>query len=88
MKPIQTKLCTLCLDPRSGDLRGVAWKRPRLEVIREARLGENFRLLIPVPGYEANYFFSCEQHVTRVEPVENGVVCHYRNLPVLSIHLT
>ena len=57
-----------------------AWKNPRLEVIREARLGENFRLLLPRPGYEANYFYSREQRVARIEEAADGVTCVYDSL--------
>jgi hypothetical protein len=52
---IDTPLCQLCLDAR-GNLVGATWKSPRLEIIQESRLGENFRLLLPKAGYEAAYF--------------------------------
>jgi hypothetical protein len=42
---VDTALCTLRLDKQTGDLVGLGWKSPRLEVVREARLGENFRIL-------------------------------------------
>src|ERR1043166_2490695 len=80
MELIQTKSCTLRLDSRSGDLVGVAWKRPRVEIIREARLGENFRILLPRPNYEANYFLSREQRASRIEQTSDGVICHYDSL--------
>src|SRR5215469_15042445 len=77
---VQTPLAVLRLARHSGDLVGVAWKNPRLEVIGEPRLGENFRLLLPKPGYEAAYFNSREQKVSRIEPAPDGVTCHYDSL--------
>ena len=77
---VQTRLCTLRLDRRSGDLIGLTWKDPAVEVIREARLGENFRILLPEPDYEANYFHSKEQHCSRIEKTPDGVTCFYDSL--------
>lgn len=77
VKVIETPSCTLRLDGRTGDLVGLAWKEPRVEVIREGRLGENFRLLLPRPGYEADYFLSREQNVSRIQETGDGVTCHY-----------
>jgi len=77
---IETPVCRLRLDRRNGNLIGLAWKNPALEIIREPRLGENFRLLFPRPDYEANYFASGEQEVSRIERTEDGVVCVYERL--------
>ncbi len=77
---IETPDATLRLDKRSCDLIGVHWKSPALDVISEPKLGENFRLLLPKPGYEADYFNSRDQKVTRVEPVTGGVTCYYHSL--------
>ena len=41
---IETPLCRLRIDRRNGNLVGLSWKNPSLEVIQEPRLGENFRL--------------------------------------------
>jgi hypothetical protein len=79
-KKVETPACTLRLDPRTGNLVGITWKQPLLEVIQEPRLGENFRLLLPHPGYEANYFLSSEQQVSRIEERLDGVTCHYDSL--------
>src|SRR3990170_4386778 len=75
VKVIETRLCTLRLDSQSGDLVGLTWKHPQVEVIREPRLGENFRLLLPRAGYEANYFNSRDQRVSRLEPTTEGITC-------------
>src|SRR6516164_10920662 len=58
---VETPVCRLRLDRRNGNLVGLAWKDPSIEIIQEPRLGENFRLLFPRPDYEANYFVSREQ---------------------------
>jgi hypothetical protein len=77
---VDTSVCRLRLDNRNGNLIGIAWKNPPLEVIQEPRLGENFRLLLPRPDYEANYFTSSEQEVRGFEKTANGVVCVYEKL--------
>lgn len=77
---VATDDCTMRLDPVSGDLRGLRWHDPGLELIREPRLGENFRLLLPRPDLEACYFNSRDQTVTRVERDDTGVTCVYEGL--------
>ena len=77
---IETPLCTLRLDSRSGDLVGVRWKQPELELIREPRLGENFRILLPRPGYEANYFNSRDQKTAAIHATPDGVEVVYAAL--------
>lgn len=72
---VETPLCRLRLDRQNGNLVGLAWKDPAQEVIREPRLGENFRILLPRPGYEANYFVSSEQQVSRIEKTSQVVTC-------------
>src|SRR5579862_6833811 len=62
---VETPHCRLRLDRQNGNLVGLAWLNPALDVIRDPRLGENFRILLPRPGYEANYFVSSEQQVSR-----------------------
>jgi len=77
---IELPLCTLRLDQKSGTLVGIAWKDPQIEVIKEPRLGENFRLLLPRPDYESNYFYGAEQPVNRIEEIADGVACYYDSL--------
>jgi hypothetical protein len=80
LKQFETPLCTLHLDPETGNLCGLTWKDPKLEIIQEPRLGENFRLRFPRPGREANYFLSSQQKVGRIEERPDGVTCHYDSL--------
>ena len=80
VKPVETRLCTLRLNATSGDLVGVAWKKPAIEIIQEPLLGENLRLLLPRKDYEANYFYSREQKVSRIEESPAGVTCIYDSL--------
>ena len=77
---IETPTASLRISERTGDLVGLRWKDPELEVIQEPRLGENFRLLVPKPGYEAAYFNSRDQSVSHIEPLSDGVVCAYESL--------
>jgi hypothetical protein len=77
---VQTECCTLHLDGVSGDLRRVTWHDPSLELIREPRLAESFRILLPLPERESVYFNSTDQVVSRVEPDATGVTCVYDGL--------
>ena len=76
---VTTDVCVLHLDKINGNLVGLHWKDPDEEIIKESRLGENFRILLPLPHYEANYFISTDQKV-RFEKIENGIICHYDEL--------
>jgi len=80
IRQVETPVASLRLAERSGDLVGIRWKVPRLEIIAEPRLGENFRLLLPKPGYEADYFNSRDQQVSRIETAADGVTCVYDSL--------
>ena len=73
VRSVDTSLATLRISEATGDLVGVAWKSPALEVIGEPRLGENFRILIPQEHYQANYFNSRDQKVSRIEVAPDGV---------------
>lgn len=77
IRTIDTPVATLRLSEENGDLIGLHWKSPQFEVIGEPRLGENFRILIPEAGYEANYFNSRDQRVSRIEAIPDGVLCTY-----------
>lgn len=76
---VTTDICVLHLNKTNGNLVGLQWKNPEEEIIKESRLGENFRILLPLPNYEANYFISTNQNV-RFENINNGVICHYAAL--------
>jgi hypothetical protein len=79
-RSIETPDVTLRLSEATGDLVGLHWKDPNLEVIGDPRLGENFRLLVPRVGYEAAYFNSRDQQVSRIQATPDGVVCTYDSL--------
>ena len=76
---VPTDLCVVRLDKTNGNLVGLHWINPNEEIIKESRLGENFRILLPLPDYEANYFLSTDQKV-RFEKLRNGIICHYDKL--------
>lgn len=80
IRTIDTPVATIQISEENGDLTGVHWKRPELDVIGESRLGENFRILLPQTGYEANYFNSRDQRVSRIETTPGGVLCTYDSL--------
>jgi hypothetical protein len=76
---LTTDVCVLHLDKTNGNLVGLHWKNPDEEIIKESRLGENFRILLPLQDYEANYFLSTNQKA-HFEKIENGIICHYDKL--------
>jgi hypothetical protein len=79
-RTVDTPLAVLRLSDNSGDLIGVRWKNPDLEVIGEPRLGENFRIVLPQEGYEGNYFNSRDQKVSKIAVTPDGVLCTYDSL--------
>ena len=80
IRTIDTPTATLRLSERSGDLVGLRWKNPDLEVITEPRLGESFRILLPKNGFEADYFYSRDQSVSSIQATNDGVLCTYDSL--------
>ena len=80
IRTVETTNATLSLDAKSGDLVGLHWKHPAVDIIREPKLGENFRILLPQPGYEASYFDSRDQVLSRIEQSHDRVVLHYDSL--------
>jgi hypothetical protein len=76
---VTTDVCVFHLDKTNGNLVGLHWKNPDEEIIKESRLGENFRILLPLPDYEANYFISTNQKA-RFEKLKKGIICHYDQL--------
>ena len=78
---ISTNSYIIGIDRVSGDLKELRWKENmEVQVIKESRLGENFRLLMPLADYEANYFYSNKQKASKIEKINNGVICYYNNL--------
>ena len=80
IRTVDTPVATLRLSEKSGELVGVHWKNPDLEVIGEPRLGENFRIVLPQEGYEGNYFNSRDQRVSKIDVEPDGVLCTYDSL--------
>lgn len=80
VRTIETPVATLRLSEETGDLIGLRWKSPGMEIIGERRLGENFRILLPQDNYQANYFNSRDQKVSRIEDAPDGVLCSYESL--------
>jgi Domain of unknown function (DUF6259) len=76
-RTVETPDATLKVSEQTCDLIGLHWKEPDIEVIGEPRLGENFRILVPQDGYQANYFNSRDQKVSRIDVNADGVECTY-----------
>lgn len=80
IKNIDTPSAILRVDDTTCDLVGVSWKLPTLEIISEPKLGESFRILLPKPDLQTNYFNSRDQKVSSIDVAANGVTCSYRSL--------
>lgn len=79
-RDIETPLAGIRISEQTCDVTAIRWKHPDLDVIRESRLGENFRILLPQKGHEANYFYSRDQKVSSIRPFAGGVLCTYDTL--------
>lgn len=80
VRTVETPVATLLVSEQTCDLTGIRWKDPNLDLIREPRLGENFRVLLPQEGYVADYFYSRNQKVSSITPSPDGVLCSYESL--------
>jgi hypothetical protein len=80
VRTIDTPVASLQISGQTCDLTGIRWKDPNLDLIREPRLGENFRILLPQKGYEGDYFYSRDQKVSSIIPSPDGVLCTYNSL--------
>lgn len=80
VEKVETPSAILFLKAGSGDLVGLQWKLPKLDIIKERQLGENFRILLPQPDYEANYFNSRDQELTEIKKTSTGVILYYNSL--------
>src|SRR5436190_7005423 len=70
---IENDLYLLEVEPEHGALTRLRDKVGRLELITEPRLAENFRLLLPMPGMQANYILGTEQKLSSTEKAANGM---------------
>ena len=64
----------LQLDPATGSVCRIYDEAGQLELIAEPALAESFRLLLPLPGLEANYILGGQQSVPSIEPNGTGAV--------------
>src|SRR5689334_1528980 len=89
---IENDLYLLEVEPDHGALVRLRDKVGKLELITEARLAENFRLLLPLPGMRANYILGTEQKLATsevnaqsVKLVWNGPLVNERGEYKLSV---
>lgn len=80
VRVIDTPPAAIQVSEQTCDVTAIRWKDPNLDLIREPRLGENFRILLPQKGYEAVYFYSRDQKVSTITPSPDGVLCTYDSL--------
>jgi len=75
---LENHLYAIELDDASGSVRGLRDKARGLEFLREPRLAESFRLLLPLPDLEANYVVGREQELTSLTRTESGAVLRWQ----------
>ena len=75
---IENRLYAIEIDGANGSVRRILDRASGLELLREPRLAESFRLLLPLPELEANYILSAEQELTAAERTERGVMLLWR----------
>src|SRR5207247_392238 len=56
-----------------GIVQRITDRRGGFELINEPRLGENFRILLPLPDYRCNYILGTQQKLASHEKTANGV---------------
>ncbi|NQU10988.1 hypothetical protein HQ590_09375 [bacterium] len=67
----------LAIDPRTGAVLSLIDKVGGYDLIAEPRLADGFRLLLPLPDYEANYVFGAAQESPQVEVKPNQLVLQW-----------
>lgn len=73
------------IDDRSGVVTSLFDKAGELELISDARIGETFRLLLPLADCESNYAIGNDQELTRIRSVDDGVVIEWAG-PLTTRH--
>ena len=74
---IENAFYRLKVDDVTGAIYSVYDKAGGVEFIAESRLAENYRLLLPLPDLETNYFLSNEQHISSIQTTENTLILHW-----------
>ncbi|HEY3109832.1 MAG TPA: DUF6259 domain-containing protein, partial [Chloroflexota bacterium] len=65
------------LDPTSGALTRLRDQAGGHELLAHGRLGESFRLLVPLPELEANYVLGSEQRLSSVDGGDDAVTLRW-----------
>jgi len=84
---IENSLYRLEVDTACGRLVRLHDKVGDFAVISEPRLAENFRLLLPLPGLQANYILGSEQKLSSVEDANDSLKLHWAG-PLHNAHGT
>lgn len=67
----------ISIEPLHGVIVSLRDKVGGYDLITEPRLAGNFKLLLPLPGYECNYLDGCEQPLSSCEQQADGVTLHW-----------
>lgn len=60
------------IEPEHGRFLDVGHRGLGISLVRERRLAENWRLLVPLPGWRGHYIRGSEQRVSHIEPSADG----------------
>lgn len=63
---------TLEIEEERGRIIAIDHRSVEMSLVRERRLAENWRLLVPLPGWRGHYIIGSEQRLSRLEPSPDG----------------
>ena len=64
-------------DRNNGAISGLLDRKSGIELISDPRIGNNFTLVVPVSGLEANYIFGAEQELSSFEKTPEGATLRW-----------
>ena len=67
------------IEPHHGSIVRIFDKKGGIEIIKNARLAESFRLLLPLPETQAHYVLGSKQKVDSIDQTSAGLVVHWKS---------
>lgn len=68
------------VETETGRLTRIRHRVLGIDLVTETRLAENFRLLVPLPGWRGHYIHGRDQRLTSAGPTANGAVLTWSGL--------
>ena len=82
---IENSLYLLEINPSNGVVTRFLDKKADLDIITTPEIGENFRLLVPLPGQESNYILGMEQKLSSSSATDNSAIFEWKG-PLTAAH--